>query len=975
MRKLLFFLLFFPFLTLELKATHIRAGEIIARRISSDCNTNTYVFDIIGYTDTGSTVEFGGGLIDFGNGEDPIPVDTNFPIRRPLGDGVEVTIFTTEPVTFGSGTFTISFREFNRNDGVLNMSNSVETPFYIETQIKIDPNIGCNNSPILTVPPVDNAAQFLTFYHNPGAYDPDGDSLSYRLVVCKQDVGRPVANYEFPQVYDQRVFGSLARTQAGDGPSTFTLNQQNGDLIWDAPAGVGEYNVAFQVVEWRKIFGQWREIGYVTRDMQILVEETDNNPPELILPPDTCVVAGTAANPSLIQAIFSADDPDGGTVKIDAFGGPFQVEQSRATYSPSPDIYQPVVAEIEFEWNTICGHVRERPYEVTVRATDDGTFPDDHTGGVILPGEQRVLGPQHSTTGPLLSTFDTWNITVVGPAPTGLQSQVAANRTIQLNWDPYSCPNAIEMQVWRKVDSYEFTPAGCEVGIPLNSGYQLIQTLPIGTTSYLDDNAGEFLAFGANYCYRLVAIFPQPTGGVSYASDESCTIIEAEGPVITHVSINPFTTSETNGEIRISWLPPVDADVTLLPPPYTYILSRAEGFSGNDGFTPVTTTTDTTFLDQGLNTLNTIYRYQVSLYTGTQNPSTDPPAIKSATASAVRLEANELFKQIELTWEAAVPWSNQVQDYPYHYIYRDHVTADPSEIRLIDSVNVVVDGLFYLDDGRATGEELSNETEYCYYVTTSGSYGNDALPISQLLNDSQIICAQPNDNIAPCPPLRMAIANPLDCEVFLGNKPCDFADFSNTITWAKAETDTCDTDVRSYNIYYTESINGTYELLVQNVRDTFYVDINLPSLARCYRITAVDRSGNESAFSEPICNDNCPSIQFPNAITPNGDGFNDTFRPFYTDNSIDGSIANFDFANCPRFVKSIKVTIVNRWGGTVFSYESGGENSLLVDWDGTDMNGKELSAGVYYYSAEVEFIRLNPADAVKTYKGWIHVLR
>ena len=50
----------------DLYSTHIRAGEIIAKRISS--SSLTYEFTIIGYTDTGSEVEFGGGKFDFGDG-------------------------------------------------------------------------------------------------------------------------------------------------------------------------------------------------------------------------------------------------------------------------------------------------------------------------------------------------------------------------------------------------------------------------------------------------------------------------------------------------------------------------------------------------------------------------------------------------------------------------------------------------------------------------------------------------------------------------------------------------------------------------------------------------------------------------------------------------------------------------------------------------------------------------------------------
>jgi hypothetical protein len=62
----LLFLIIGIFYSNNLFATHIRAGEIIAKRIST--TSLTYEFTIIGYTDTGSEVEFGGGKFDFGDG-------------------------------------------------------------------------------------------------------------------------------------------------------------------------------------------------------------------------------------------------------------------------------------------------------------------------------------------------------------------------------------------------------------------------------------------------------------------------------------------------------------------------------------------------------------------------------------------------------------------------------------------------------------------------------------------------------------------------------------------------------------------------------------------------------------------------------------------------------------------------------------------------------------------------------------------
>src|SRR5205085_8776447 len=92
-----------------------------------------------------------------------------------------------------------------------------------------------------------------------------------------------------------------------------------------APGGKGEYNIAFVIKEWRKINGIWLLLGYVERDMQIVVDDCDNQRPELIMPEDICVEAGD----EIIQDIF-AFDPDSDPVKIEAFSEVFIVNPSPA---------------------------------------------------------------------------------------------------------------------------------------------------------------------------------------------------------------------------------------------------------------------------------------------------------------------------------------------------------------------------------------------------------------------------------------------------------------------------------------------------------------------------------------------------------------------------------------------------------------------------------------------------------------------
>lgn len=67
-------------------------------------------------------------------------------------------------------------------------------------------------------------------------------------------------------------------------------------------------------------------------------------------------------------------------------------------------------------------------------------------------------------------------------------------------------------------------------------------------------------------------------------------------------------------------------------------------------------------------------------------------------------------------------------------------------------------------------------------------------------------------------------------------------------------------------------------------------------------------------------------LEFPNAFSPNGDGFNDVYR------AKDGY----------QSIVSFKATIFNRWGQKIYSWDSpdGG-------WDGT-WNGRTVKDGVYF---------------------------
>ena len=939
-------------------ATHLRAGEIIVERVS--CSSLRFKITITVYTNTkNTTVLFGGEQdeLNFGDGT-PIELVPETPntIRTDLNpDGsVATASYVTYHTYAGPGQYVISYREPNRNEGVLNMDNSVNTTFYIETSVTIDPFLGCNSSPTLSVPPIDRACPGVQWTHNPGASDPNGDRLTYEMVVPFRDRGYAVQNYRDPnnaQFYNN--FGNA--NEAQNGPPTFSIDENTGTITWNSPGAVGEYNIAFHIIEWRRINGEWYKMGYVRRDMQIIVEDCDNERPDLIVPADTCVVAGSV----LAETIFGTD-PDNDDVKIEAYSEVFLFAQAQSpgTYTPNPPVFQPTTptpAELKFNWQTQCLHVRQQPYQVVFKVNDK------------------------PLRGPSLATYKTWNITVVGPAPEWQAANLTmATRSVALEWKPYMCANAQTMQVWRKVDGSDFEPDNCQTGMP-NLGYDLIATVPIGTTTYNDTNGGKGLAPGAKYCYRLVAVFPSPNGGESYVSKDICVDpILADVPIVTHVTTD--TTDRAKGVITVKWMPPFEADPVQFPPPYRYEVYRAVGFTRAADSTRVGTYTagQLTHVDRNLNTEENTYNYSITAY-----DANNVYVGSSVTASAVRLATDSEVKKISLTWSATVPWSNRIQSEPSkHLIFRGSENANEGEMVLIDSVDVTSTGFTFVDEGQH-GELVDGQT-YCYRIMTRGGYGNPAIP-EPLNNYSQIICAQPGDTIPPCqagPPQRSTIDYE-DCDDYYA-KYCTRDSYRNILTWNRAEDVACRADIVSYNVYAASQKGDSVFLLATGVRDTFYIDNNLASYARCYRIAAVDRSGNVGELSDEVCFDNCPYYELPNVFTPNADGFNDLFSAFsirdYASCSEDGECVILDILKlkCARFVQTVQFKVFNRWGKEVYTYTgkiSDEVNSIYIDWDGRDTNGGELTAAVYYYVAEVTFDSVDPANRKKTFKGWVHLIR
>ena len=903
---------------------HIRAGQIVVTQ--TNCQEGIFSITLMMYGNTTSPIPPGDGQLTFGDGSAMIvPVGTFIP-RNDLSPTIGVFEFSINHKFAQTGFYTIGYSESNRNAGILNIQNSSSTPFFIETLISFNKQ-ACNNSPKLLAPPIDQACSGLVFFHNPAAFDEDGDSLSFKIAT-------PLAAKDLPTNYLPPNHSSFyndfnTANEVGDGQPEFSINPVTGTITWDAPGLVGEYNVAFIIEEWRKINNVFLKLGSVRRDMQILVQECNNKRPDLVIPQDICVSAGT----TISESIFGSD-PDLNDVKIEMFSGIFSIESNPASYSPNPSIFQPSTpaASISFLWKPSCEDVRNQPYQITIKITDK------------------------PPSGPNLVRYKTWNIKVAAPPLVLSKAELdIMRRKAMIEWSPYLCPNATKIQIWRRVGSYAYNPDDCVSGLPKFAGYTMIDEVAPNISQFVDDNNGFGLDVGAVFCYRLTALFPLVGGAESKVSYELCLPpILADAPVITNVSV--AKTDEQLGEMIISWRSPYDFSQSEYVKPYEYALYRSNGLTGDAGLIRINSSNvlDTTFTDRGLNTRDFAYNYRIVLLARLLNSSTLIPIDTSSIASSVWNGATPKLKSIELNWEAITPWSNSMQDNPYHLIYRYDESSQENSLILIDSVNVVENGFYYLDEGAFQGKDLNDSEFYCYRIKTRGTYGNPSIQ-SPIENFSQVVCSTTLDTTPPCKPELVQVE--IDCDLFNSQTPCSQKTFSNTIQWLEPIDDSCKKDVYKYHVYGANSSEEEFSLL-GSVYENEFIETGLTKLARCYKITAIDRTGNESEVSEVICYDNCPSVFIPNVFTPNGDDYNDKFELFEVDQF------------CSRFIDHVMLSIFNSWGQKIVSIQN--EGSIL--WDGNDSFGKPVPSGVYYFNADVRLDTHDPSKNVKKIKGWIHIV-
>jgi gliding motility-associated-like protein len=608
-------------------ATHNRAGEITYVQLSDlsfEITITTYTYTL-SYADRPQ--------LEISWGDNTSSIADRISILY-LPNYYKRNIYKITHTFPGPGVYKLVVQDPNRNANIINIPNSVNVVFSISTTLIVNPAIGRNNTPVLLNPPYDKAARGYIFIHNPGAYDPDGDSLSYALTVCTREDGKPIENYKLPAA-----------------SHFIRVDSISGDLIWDSPVDTGAYNVAMEIREWR--YG--KKIGVVVRDIQINVYDTKNKPPVNGPLHDRCVEVG-----DVIDFKTSATDPDNDFMSLFSTSGIYSLIKCPATFTKVDSIAG--YASSRFRWTPCYEAVRNQPYNVIIKA-------DDYSG------EKK------------LSDIDNFNIKVLGPPPV-LTGASPEGKFMRLVWNNYGTTAISGFSIYRKEGASSFVPDSCTSGIPSSTGFVKVGYIAgSSTVSFLDTDNGQGLQFSREYTYRIVAVYTN--GTESKASNEISSSLVSGVPVITNVSVR--TTSATNGSLVVRWKKPDKLDTIPALGPYEYLIYRANGITGTN-YTQVrsiqtATLNETTFVDTLINTQSGGFIYKIELYnnaTGNRFLIGDP-----GYASSVFLTAAPGDRKIRFVITRNVPWINT----RYDFFRLNETTMKYDSIGTSNVLNFVDEGL------------------------------------------------------------------------------------------------------------------------------------------------------------------------------------------------------------------------------------------------------------------------------------------
>jgi hypothetical protein len=183
--------------------------------------------------------------------------------------GIQQYIYTGTITLPPCDSWTISWTEIYRNNAIVNLQAPGTLEMYIQAELN-NADAPCNDSPEFTNTAIPYVCLGYPISYSYGAYDPEGDSLTYQLIGARVGGANPIS-YVAPFTGAEPITGITLDPQTG--LVEFTLNT------------AGNWVVVVQVNEYDSLGNL---IGTVMRDMQFIAYPCTNVPPD----PTTGTVTG-----------------------------------------------------------------------------------------------------------------------------------------------------------------------------------------------------------------------------------------------------------------------------------------------------------------------------------------------------------------------------------------------------------------------------------------------------------------------------------------------------------------------------------------------------------------------------------------------------------------------------------------------------------------------------------------------------------
>ncbi|MCP4443139.1 MAG: hypothetical protein GY810_29885 [Aureispira sp.] len=344
----------------ETKATHVLGGTIRYECVGPNQYevTTTLYRDCNGINFPGSrTISWTGSLgsgsstatIVPGSRKDITPFSPSACNGGTGALGAEEQSYSTI-ITILSGCTDVTFSSSVCCHGGL-VSVSGSPPAYVECKI-VGPVSFCNNAPYFTNPPLIFTCINNTFSYNPGAIDPDGDSLVYSLVDAMSSSGKLV-NY----------MPSFSGTQPLGASSPITIDPLTGAIIGSPTLVGGSVLLTVFVEEYRNGI----LIGSVLRSTELMILTCNNNQ----APTMSGINGGTAASDYSLTTCFNSSvafdligiDLDNDDIQMNWNQGISSASFTTGTgFSSSPDT-------AHFSWQPTSSHLGNNYFTVMVSDT------------------------------------------------------------------------------------------------------------------------------------------------------------------------------------------------------------------------------------------------------------------------------------------------------------------------------------------------------------------------------------------------------------------------------------------------------------------------------------------------------------------------------------------------------------------------------------------------------------------------------